>query len=127
MLLSTISPESLPDTLNEICLHKIQDIRNRFDPDRPVPTDAVKFSGTVFAKFQLVTEDFVKTVVQEMPPESCYLDPLPNPVFFDCLDEINPIVTIVIKKSLSFGIVPQCFKHVLVKPLLKKAAFIRAA
>ena len=34
---------------------------------------------------------------------------------------IAPIVTDIVNKSLSCGVVPQCFKHALVKPLLKKA------
>ena len=37
------------------------------------------------------------------------------------MDEITPIVTDIVNKSLSCGVVPQCFKHALVKPLLKKA------
>ena len=57
-----------------------------------------------------------------MPPKSCDLDPIPTSVLYDCLDEIIPIVTSIINKSLSSDIVPQCFKHALVKPLLKKVS-----
>ena len=120
MLPSTISDESLPDKFNEFFVHKIEEIRRSFDPDRPIPTNPVGFSGTAFAEFQLVTEDFVKTVLQEMPKKSCDLDPIPISGLYDCLDEIIPIVTSIMNKSLSSGIVPQCFKHALVKPLLKK-------
>ena len=67
MLPSNIPPESLPDKLNEFFVHKIDEIRRSFDPDRPIPTNPVEFSDTTFAEFQLVTQDFVKTVVQEMP------------------------------------------------------------
>ena len=122
MLPSNISPESLPDKFNEFFVHKIDEIRRSFDPDRPIPTDPVEFSGTAFAEFELVTEDFVKTVVQEMPQKSCDLDPIPTSVLYDCLDEIIPIVISIMNKSLSSGIVPHCFKHALVKPLLKKAS-----
>ena len=122
MLPSNISPESLPDKFNEFFVHKIDEIRCSFDPDRPTPTNPVEFSGTTFEEFQLVTEDFVKTVVQEMPKKSCDLDPIPISVLSDCLDEIIPIVTSIMNKSLSSGIVPDCFKHALVKPLLKKAS-----
>ena len=54
MLPSNISPESLPDKFNEFFVHKIDEIRRSFDPDRPVPTNPVEFSGTTFAEFQLV-------------------------------------------------------------------------
>ena len=122
MRLSNISPESLPGKFNEFFVHKIDEIRSSFDPDRPFPTNPVEFSGTVFAEFQLVAKDFVKTVVPEMPQKSCDLDPIPISVLYDCLDKIILIVTSIINKSLSSGIVPQCFKHALVKPLLKKAS-----
>ena len=122
MLPSNISPESHPDKFNEFFVHKTEEIRSSFDADRPIATNPVKFSGTTFAEFQLVAEDFVKTVVQEMPKKSCDLDPIPTSVLYDCLDEIIPIVTSIMTMSLSSGIVPQCFQHALVKPLLKKAS-----
>ena len=121
MLPSNISPESLPDKFNEFFVNKIDEIRRSFDPGRLIPTSPVEFSGTAFAEFQLVTEDFVKTVVQEMPKKSCDLDPIPTSVLYDCLDEIIPIVTSIMNKSSSSGIVPHWFKHALVQPLLKKA------
>ena len=136
MLPSNISPESLPDKFNEFFVHKIDEIRHSFDPDRAIFTNPVEFSGTAFAEFQVVTEDFVKIVVQELPKKSCDLDPIPTSVLYDCLDKIIPIVTSIMNKSLSSGIpivtsimnkslssgiVPHCFKHALVKPLLKKA------
>ena len=93
MLPSNISPESLPDTFNEFFVHKIEEIRPSFDPDRQIPTNPVEFSGTAFAEFQLVTEDFVNTVVQEIPQKSCDFDPIPTSVLNDCLDNIIPIVT----------------------------------
>ena len=120
LLPSNISPESLPDKFNEFFAHKIEEIRRSFAPDRPIPTNLIVFSGTAFAEFQLVTEDFVKTVLQEMIKKSCDLDPIPTSVLYDCLDKIIPIVTNIMNKSLSSGILPQCFKHALVKPLLKK-------
>ena len=127
ILPSNISPESLPDKFNEFSVHKTEEIRSSFDSDRPIPTNPDEFSGTVFAEFQIVTEDFVKTVVQKMPPKSCDLDPIPTPVLYDCLDEIVPIVTSIISKSLSSGIIPQCFKHALVKSQLKRPVWIRTA
>ena len=64
----------------------------------------------------------LKTVVQEVPSKSCDLDPIPTPVLYNCLDGIIPIVTSTMNKSLSSGIVPQCFKHAPDIPLLKKAS-----
>ena len=122
MLPSYISPESLPHKFNGFFINKIEEIRRRFDTDESIPTTLAEFSSTAFVEFQLVTEDFVKTVVQEMPEKYCDLDPIPTSVLYDCLDELIPIVTSIMNKSLSSGIVPQCFKHALVKPLLKRAS-----
>ena len=47
MLPSHISPESLPDKFNEFFVHKIEEIRSSFGPDRPVPTSPVEVSGTL--------------------------------------------------------------------------------
>ena len=64
-------------------MHKTEEIRSSFDPDRPIPTIPVEFSGTAFAESQLVTEDFIKTVVKNIPQKACDLDPIPIPVLYD--------------------------------------------
>ena len=64
----------------------------------------------------------MKEVLQEMPQKSCDLDPILTPILHDCLEEITPIVADTVNKSLSCGVVPQSFKHALVKPLLKMAS-----
>ena len=63
----------------------------------------------------------MKEVLQEMQKKSCDLDPIPTPILHDCLEEIAPIVADIVNKSLSCGVVQQCLKHALVKPLLRKA------
>ena len=45
MFPSNISPESFPDKFNEFFVHKIDEIRRSFDPDRPIPTNPVEFSA----------------------------------------------------------------------------------
>ena len=122
MLPSNISPESTPDKFNELFVCKTEEIKSSFDTDRSILTNPAEFSGTAFAEFQLVSEDFVKTVVQEMPQKSYDLDPIPTCVLYECLDVIIPIVASIMNKSLSSGIVPQCFKYALAKPLLKNGS-----
>ena len=79
---SNIPPESLPDKFSDF-FSKIEQIRGRHDPDRPLPTDTVEFLGTLFAEFQLIPNDCVKEVLQEMPKKSCHLDPIPTPILHD--------------------------------------------
>ena len=69
----------------------------------------------------------MKAVLQEMPKKSCDLDPIPTPILHDCLEEITPIVADIVNKSLSCGVVPQCFKQALVKPQLKRPIWIQTA
>ena len=121
VLPSNIPPESLPDKFGEFFVNKIELIRSSLDADRPFHCDTVEFSGTPFTEFMLITNDCVKEVLQEMPKKPFDLDPIPTPILHDCLEEITPIVTDIVHKSLLCGVVPQCFKHALVKPLLKKA------
>ena len=121
VLPSNIPPESLPDKFSEFFVGKIEQIRSSLHSDRPVPTETVVFSGTLFAEFQPITDERVKAVLREMSKKSCDLDPIPVPILHDCLEEITPIVVDIINKSLSSGVVPSCFKHALVRPLLKKA------
>ena len=106
---------------------KIEQIRSSLDPCWPFPCDTVEFSGTPFAEFQLITNDCVNEVLPKMPKNSCDLDPIPTPILHDCLEEITPIVTDIVNQSLSCGVVPQCFKHALVKPLLKRPILIQTA
>ena len=96
VLPSNIPPESLPDKFSDFFVTKIEKIRSSLDPDRPLPTDTVKFSGTLFAEFQLITNDCVKEVLQEMAKKSCDLDPIPTPILHDCLEEITPIVADIV-------------------------------
>ena len=55
----------------------------------------------------------MKEVLQEMKKKSCDLDPIPPPVLRDCLEEITPIITDIVNKSFSCGVVPLCFNMLL--------------
>ena len=55
-----------------------------------------------------------------MPKTSCDLDPLPVSLFIECVDDLLPTITKIMNVSLTTGIVPQLFKHTIVRPLLKK-------
>ena len=54
-----------------------------------------------------------------MPQKSDDLGPIRTPVLCDRMDEVIPTVTRNMNKSVSSGIVPQCFKHDIAKPLLE--------
>ena len=47
------------------------------------------------------------------------LDPIPTPLTKQYLDVLVPVITKIINTSLTTGIIPDCFKSAIVKPLLK--------
>ena len=78
------------------------------------------FQGSNLSEFHSVSEASVKELVSRMHKTSCELDSIPASLFNDCIDELIPVITMVINTSLATGIVPLSMKHALVKPLLKK-------
>ena len=50
---SNISPESLPDEFNEFFVHKTEEIRSSFDPDRPIPTTQLNSLAQPLQSFNL--------------------------------------------------------------------------
>ena len=52
--------------------------------------------------------------------KSCNLDLIPTPLTKQYLDVLVPVIAKIINTSLTTGIVTDCFKSAVVKPLLKK-------
>ena len=52
--------------------------------------------------------------------KNCYLDPIPTPLTNQYLYVLVTIIAKIINTSLTTGIVPNCFKTAVVKPLVKK-------
>ena len=55
-----------------------------------------------------------------VPKKSCCLDPVPTKVVKECLDELVPLLTVIINQSLQSGVFPDVWKEALVTPTLKK-------
>ena len=120
VLPGSISPVNLPSKFNEFFAEKIETIRNNLD-STPRRADSVVFSGILLETLHAVSSGHVMQIILKMPKKSCDLDPIPSPLFLDCLDGLVPVITDIINTSLISGVVPQYFKHALVKPLLKKS------
>ena len=73
-----------------------------------------------FCNFELLSKDSVKKLVLSVPTKSCSLDPVPLKVVKECLDEIVPLLTVIINQSLQSGVFPDMWKEALVTPTLKK-------
>ena len=70
----------------------------------------------------ILTETQLRDLIKSTPPKSCNLDPLPTWLLKDCLDDLLPVLLIIINTSMSSGVVPQPFKSSLILPLLKKSS-----
>ena len=64
------------------------------------------------------TIDEVRFIVKQLPNSA--LDPLPTWLLKECVEELAPLITLIINKSLEEGTVPVSLKHALVTPILKK-------
>ena len=62
----------------------------------------------------------VKECILISAPKSCELDPIPSKLLIECLDSFPPSLTDLYSSSLASGIFSQCFKSVLVTPILMK-------
>ena len=109
------------DRFIEFFVSKIDQIRSIIDPDRLI---SVVFSDKSLCWASACNWKLCENSTS-VPKEPCKLNSIPNPVLNDCLDEINPIVTKMINKSLLSGIVPQHLKHAPAKP--QRPILIQAA
>ena len=98
---------------------KISKIRCFLDSQPVSPMTYDVFKGTFFDMFSNVTIDEVTKVITSSSSKSCTLDPIPTPLFKECLDIVMPFVTSIVNASLSTGSFTSCFKQAIVRPSLK--------
>ena len=67
-----------------------------------------------------MTESKVRKIIAKSPTKSCSLDPAPTWMAKDSVDELIPMVTILVNWSLQSAKVPDSMKQALVTLLLKK-------
>ena len=82
-----------------------------------LPTQTLTCSLNVFSA---VTESEVRKIIAKSSTKSCSLDPAPTWMVKDSVDELIPMVTILVNLWLQSGNVPDSMKQALVTPLLKK-------
>ena len=70
--------------------------------------------------FAKVNEDEVSEYATKPSFKLCSLDPLPSPVFKDCLEDLLPTITKIVNLSLSNGVMPDALKTAELLPSLKK-------
>ena len=86
----------------------------------PITVSIIPSCKSSLTVFDPVTDDAVREVIMESATKSCRLDPIPTWMLKESLDVLLPVISKLINKSLSAGIVPSSFKMAHVTPLLKK-------
>ena len=102
---------------------KITRLRQELDSTQPteLSVDIQDSCNSSLPKFSAVSEDDVREVLKTSASKSSDLDPLPAKLFKQCQEELLPVITEIINKSLESGVVPSTLKSSRIVPLLKKA------
>nr|XP_054768161.1 uncharacterized protein LOC129275690 [Lytechinus pictus] len=118
------SDEDLANRFGEFFENKVASIISSFNipfsDDLLLPSQTGISHDSNLSEFDLVSEMQVKRVIKSLPSKFCSLDPLPTWLVKACLDELLPVITLIMNLSLSSGVVPESFKTACVLPLLKK-------
>ena len=128
-LTGTMKENSLPESENDIklandfadyFLKKIQTIRDalvdvtNYSPEELIP------EVPLLAKFEPLSENEVKNIINKLGIKSCELDIMPKSLLKKCLSGLLPSVTKIVNISLSTGTFPENYKEAIIRPLLKK-------
>ena len=112
------SDSSLAESFADHFINKIDKIRDsltnfkNFEPEiKNVPS---------FDRFESLTADEIRKLINELQTKSCELDILPTNILKLFLDELLPVVTKLVNLSLKQGVFPAKWKQAIVRPLLKK-------
>ena len=122
MALPSGSEKELCERFLDFFNQKIFTIRTELDSQQDSSVDFSSFDGLIFDTFEEVTDVEIIKVLKSSSPKTCDLDPIPTCLLLDCVENVAPFITRIMNESLTKGIVPDCYKHAIIKPLLKKSS-----
>ena len=103
-------------------------IRNKIISDTPNTTgdmsmDAdIMFNGNMFEMFRPTSEVEVKEIIIKSPIKSCDLGPLPTWLSKKCVDQLLPLITAIVNRSMDESVMPLRLKRATITPLFKRPA-----
>ena len=80
----------------------------------------VSFDGTELTHFQSLKTNDVLNIVLSLPVKSCTIDPIPTSLLLQNIDFLIDCISAIVNDSLSSGTMPDCLKHAIISPLLKR-------
>ncbi|KAK6165095.1 hypothetical protein SNE40_023654 [Patella caerulea] len=114
------SDSEVANNFGNYFIEKISKIRLELSPTGTDECLDRSYDGNTFASFHKVTESELKDIILSSKPTSCELDKIPTRFLLLILDNLLPVLTVIVNSSLNCGVVPDCFKQAVIKPLLKK-------
>ena len=116
---------SLANTFADYFRNKIELIRSNLEESLNTSTDQSLstvpiYHGLSLEQFRVVSESDVRKVITSSPTKSCALDPIPTWLLKQCLDQVTPVLTVIVNTSLSCADFTPELKRVFVTPLIKK-------
>ena len=116
---------SLANTFVDYFKNKIELIRSNLEESLNTSTDQLPstapiFHGLSLEQFRVVSESDVRKVITSSPTKSCALDPIPTWLLKQCLDQVAPVLTVIVNTSLSCADFTPELKRAFVTPLIKK-------
>jgi len=121
------SAELLADKFNNYFRRKTTIIRNKIVSDTSNTTSNISmdadimFNGNILEMFRPTSEVEVKEVIIKFPKKSYDLDPLPTWILRKCVDQLLPLITIIVIRPIDESVMPLCLKRATVTTLLKRS------
>ena len=125
VLLSHDCATSLANTFVDYFKNKIELIRSNLEEllntsTVQLPSTAPIFHGLSLEQCRGVSESDVRKVITSSPTKSCALDPIPTWLLKQCLDQVAPVLTVIVNTLLSCADFTPGLKRAFVTPLIKK-------
>jgi len=79
------------------------------------------FNGNMLEMFRPTSEVEVKQKIIKSPNKSCDLDPLPTWILKKCVDQLLPLITAIVNRSMDESVMSLCLKRVAITSLLKRS------
>ena len=116
---------SLANAFVDYFKDKIELIRSTFEESLNTPTDQLPstapiFHGLSLEQLRVVSESDVRKVITSSPTKYCALDPIPTWLLKQCLDQVAPVLTVIVNISLLCADFTPESKRAFVTPLIKK-------
>ena len=125
MLPSHDCATSLANTFVDYCKNNIELIRSDLEEALnksidQLPSTSPIFHGLSPKQFRVVSESDVGKVITSSLTKSCVLSPIPTWLLNQCLDQVAPVLTVIVNTSLSCADFTPELTRAFVTPLIKK-------